>query len=367
MLRKKKTLALPLNLKIKGRFLFISDIHGDLDLLKLALKEVAFCEDDVLFLLGDIIEKGDQNIAILDYLLDLRTKYKIYFLAGNCDEVLRYILPPVDREMFLYYTLVKKHSIINEMANKLNIELKPNIDVDQLCNKLYQNFTKYYEFVDSFYDVIILNNNYVLVHGGLDDIENIPYYNPSILKYDSFYLKAKPTPYYRIVGHFPVVNYSRTIPCNNPIIDEEKHVICIDGGNKVKPTGQLNVLILKDDKFSFIYVDKYIKQICKTNILDTHISPYHTNSYLENVIYKGEKNGDFYVCYNEQGIKCYAYKSNVIISDNKFFCYDATNYFMPLKKGDRYSLIVKAEPFSIVKKEGYIGLVSTELINNDEL
>lgn len=49
MLKKKKTLVLPLNLQIEGRYLFISDIHGSLDLLKMALEEVKFNSSDVLF------------------------------------------------------------------------------------------------------------------------------------------------------------------------------------------------------------------------------------------------------------------------------------------------------------------------------
>ena len=40
---------------------------------------------------------------------------------------------------------------------------------------------------------------------------------------------------------------------------------------------------------------------------------------------------------------------------------------MPLKKNDRYSLIVKAFPFSIVKNNGYVGLIDTNLVINDEL
>ncbi len=367
MLKRKKTLVLPLNLKINGRFLFISDIHGDLDLFKEALKKVKFNHDDVLFLIGDLIEKGDQNLALLDFLMELRKEYKIYFLAGNCDEVFRYITPPVDKDSFLYYALVKKHSVINEMSSILNIDLTKIDNVDELCNKFYHNFSKYYDFVDSFYDVIILNEKYVLVHGGLDDIDNIAYYNDSLLKYDSFYLKAKSTTYYRIVGHFPVVNYSRDIPCNNPIIDDNKKVISIDGGNAVKLTGQLNILILKDDNFSYLYVDKYPKQICKNDIILDDIIPSHTNSYLEKVTYKGERLGDFYICYNENNVKCYAYYTNVVEKEDSFFCYDATNYFMPLKKGDKYSLIVKAKPFSIIKKQGYIGLIDTKLVDNDEI
>ncbi len=367
MQKKKKTSVLHLNLNPNSRFLFISDIHADKELFKMALDKADFKDDDVLFIIGDVIEKGENNLELLDYLLELKEKYQIYFLAGNCDEVLRYIIPPVDKDNFLYYAIVKGNSIVNEMANKLNIKLDYDMDVDNVCEKFHKEFIKYYNFIDEFYDVIILNDKYVLVHGGLDDVSNIPEYNNSLLKYDSFYLKAKYSPYIRIVGHFPVVNYTTSIPCNNPIFDFNRNVISIDGGNKVKLSGQLNILILENEKFSYFYVDKYPKQICKKNIILPLSKPCHMDSYLGNVIYKGEKLGDFYVVYNEIGEKAYAYKTNVIIDKDKFFCYDATNYMMPLRKGDRYSIIIKAWPFTIVKKEGYIGLVSTRLVDADEV
>ena len=367
MLKKKKTSVLHLNLK-SDRYLFISDVHGDLVSLKNALAKVNFTKADTLFLLGDIIEKGEENIAILDYLMDLKTKYNVYLLAGNCDEVLRYIIPPVDEERFKYYTLVKGQSIINEMAAKLNLKLSHDMAVDEVCTTLYKNFSKYYDFVDSFYDLIILNDKYVLVHGGIDDLNNIPEYNEKLLKYDNFYLKASPSPYIRIVGHFPVVNYTTRRPCNNPIMDFSKNVISIDGGNRVKLTGQLNVLILEGNEFSFTYVDKYPKQICKKDvIIDPNLRPCHMDSYLGNVYYYGERLGDWYVCYNEDGEKAYSYYTNVVTDERHFFCYDATNHMINLHKGDRYSLIVRAQPFSIVKREGYIGLIDTKLVENDEL
>lgn len=366
MNKRKETSVLTLNLN-PNRMFFISDIHGDLDLLKKALLTVKFDKNDVLFILGDIIEKGKDNLAILDYLMYLQTKYQVYILAGNCDEVLRYIIPPVDKENFFSYLAKTKYSIIKEMASILNLDLNKIADVDEVCTLLAEKFKKYYDFVDSFYDLIILNNKYVLVHGGIDDINNIPKYNEGLLKYDNFYEIAKPTPYYRIVGHFPVVNYTTKRPCNNPIIDDYKKVIAIDGGNIVKLSGQLNVLILINDEFSFLYVDHYPKQICKKDIVIPNTRPIHLNSYLDKVYYKGEKIGDFYICYDKNGNKCYSYYTNVRIDSNGFFCYDATNYFMPLKKNDRYSLIVKAFPFSIVKNNGYVGLIDTNLVINDEL
>lgn len=367
MQKKKKTSVLRLNLNNNKRCIFISDIHGDLELLKKGLQKVNFSRNDALFLLGDLIEKGDQNLAILDYLIQLKKEYEIYFLAGNCDEVLRFILPPVKKEEFLYYSLVKGHTIINEMADKLNLSITKDTNVDLLCQEFSFRFENYYDFIDSFYDLIVLNDKYVLVHGGIDDIGNIPEYNYELLKYDSFYLKAKPANQIRIVGHFPTINYCTGIPSNTPIFDFEKNIICIDGGNKVKLAGQLNIVMMQNEMFNYTYVDNYAKQIAKNDLPTINTNPIHINSYLDSVCYYGEKIDDFYIVYNQKNEKCYAYHLDFLEKDDFFFCYDATNYMMELKKGEEYSLIVKAKPFSIVKKRGVVGLVPTRVIDDDEL
>ena len=48
----------PLSLPADRRVLVISDIHGNLPFLKGLLKKVQFSTDDILLVLGDILEKS---------------------------------------------------------------------------------------------------------------------------------------------------------------------------------------------------------------------------------------------------------------------------------------------------------------------
>ena len=107
MERQKKTKILKLNLDTTKRMIFMSDIHGDVTTFKKALNEIKFSEDDYLFVVGDMIEKADpgDNIKMLNYMIELAKRNNVYFMAGNCDEVLRFILPPIDKKQFLYYEL----------------------------------------------------------------------------------------------------------------------------------------------------------------------------------------------------------------------------------------------------------------------
>lgn len=74
---------------------------------------------------------------------------------------------------------------------------------------------------------------------------------PGLLKFDAFLEKAPHFDKYVFVGHWPVVLYSDTVSCADPIIDQKRHVVSLDGGCGVKDGAQLNaVLVAPDGSFS---------------------------------------------------------------------------------------------------------------------
>ena len=74
------------------RVLAVSDIHGNLPFLKGVLREAAFSQDDVLILVGDILEKGQDSLATLRYVMELQETHTVYPLCGNCDYIDRMFL-----------------------------------------------------------------------------------------------------------------------------------------------------------------------------------------------------------------------------------------------------------------------------------
>ena len=53
------------------------------------LKKTKYCLDDYLVVVGDFIEKGDQAIETVEYLMKLQEKNdKVYVLLGNCEYAL---------------------------------------------------------------------------------------------------------------------------------------------------------------------------------------------------------------------------------------------------------------------------------------
>ncbi len=369
---KKKTKIRKIDIPTNKRCIFVSDIHGDIDTFKQGLKSLNFNSDDYLFIIGDIYEKGDfsKNLETINYVYELSKNNKNVFpMAGNCDEVLRFILPKEDKEKFLYYANIKKRSIINDIAAKENYKLSMDMNVDDFIKMIYKKYHYLYEFIDSLDDVIFINDKLVLVHGGIDDINNIPKYSLDLLKYDKFYELTKPQQKLMIVGHYPTRNYRSKLACVNPIFDFKKNVICIDGGNHVVKGGQINFVYinnLDEMKFDFAYFDHYPKFIMKDSV-DYKAPIEHVNiRFGENEVEVLNTDLDFiYIRHLSTNICMWVHNSFVYKneSNNKFYCYDGSNQFISVKKGETISIIIKANPYSLIKKDGFIGLIETKYID----
>ena len=266
---------------------------------------------------------------------------------------------------------MKKHSIINDIAEEQNYKLSMDMDVADFVNMLQEKYSDLYDFMDSLYDVCIINEKIVLVHGGIDDINNIPEYSISMLKYDNFYELSKPQEKLMIVGHYPTRNYRGDISCVNPIFDFKKKIISIDGGNHIVKGGQINFVILESldsMKFTYKYYDHYPKYIMKCDVLYNMPSEKINITYGDNEIEILAKDLDYYfVKHVNTGLTMWVDRTFVYKDETtgKYCCYDASNQFLSVKKGDLISVVRKASPYSIIKKNGYIGLIETKYLDYD--
>jgi len=188
------------------RVICVSDIHGELDLFKRLLNKVGFCDNDYLILLGDLFTKGSNCHETLKFCIELSAKPNVFTLRGNADWIAEYLT-----ESEVHW-----------------LEDLP-------------------EIIDA--------NEFVFVHCGL----SANYFNApeaeAYIKYNNFMETASSFEKWVVVGHWPVSMYHHDIPCANPIVNEEKKIISIDGGNVLKKDGQLNAFIIEDEKFSFVAVD----------------------------------------------------------------------------------------------------------------
>ncbi len=373
MEKNKRTKCVNLTLPETSRLIFMSDIHGDITLFKEALQGINFSQEDYLFVIGDMIEKGDflDNKAMLDYIIELSKQKNVYFMAGNCDEVFRFILPPVDQKKFLYYALDLKKSIINDLAADMNYELHKDMNIEDYIDNIQKKYPQYFEFINQLPDIIMINDTLVLVHGGISDIHHIPTSALEVLKYDRFLELSHPQPKTMIVGHYPTRNYHSDIACVNPIFDKRKNIICLDGGNNVVKGGQINVVVLESLKtmqFSYLGFDHYPKYKVDEDITYEQPKTTYSMRFGKNEVEILSKDLDFYLVKPLGSADSMWVNEEFIYKDkDKYFCYEGANTFINLRKGDQISIIKRAMPYSLIKHKGVIGLIETKHIHEDQL
>lgn len=62
---------------------FVGDIHGHFDVLNYALKSLGFSKKDALVSVGDLIDRGDQNIEVLSFFINTENTYGVF---GNHED-----------------------------------------------------------------------------------------------------------------------------------------------------------------------------------------------------------------------------------------------------------------------------------------
>ena len=369
----KKTRIRKLDIPKDKRIIFVSDIHGDIDTFKKGLEDINYKSEDYLFLIGDIIEKGDdgKNLETLEYVINLKKNNpNFYPMAGNCDEVFRFIIPEDANDKLAYYLNIKKHSILNDIAIKENIEVSNDMDYVRFKSIVFNKYSYLVDFIDKLDDVIFINDEIVLVHAGIDDINNIPKNAIDVLKYDAFYEVGKPQDKIMIVGHYPTRNYRADIFCCNPIFDMKKKIFSIDGGNHVCKGGQINFVMvdnLTNMNFSYYRIDHYPKYQMKCNVNYSEQKNTISLNYSDNEVDIITEDLDYYlVRHKKSKTELWVHKSSVYMSDDyKYYAYDSTNSFTSLSKGDIISIIIKANPYSVVKKDGFVSLIETKYIEDE--
>ena len=119
-------------------------------------------------------------------------------------------------------------------------------------------------------------------------------------------------------------------------------------------------------KFDFAYFDHYPKFIMKDSV-DYKAPIEHVNiRFGENEVEVLNTDLDFiYIRHLSTNICMWVHNSFVYKneSNNKFYCYDGSNQFISVKKGETISIIIKANPYSLIKKDGFIGLIETKYID----
>ena len=226
------------------RILAVSDIHGNLPFFKGLLKKVQFTPDDILVLVGDMLEKGTQSLELLRFIMDLQKTHTVYPICGNCDGlVLRFFEDDSwDSGFFTTYLPAHPESILRQLADEMDFSNWSDLPAFRTALRAY--CPEIWQWLKGL-PTILETEHLVFVHGGVPTLEHMEDLDSwKCMKNDDFLGQGHSFSKYVIVGHWPVTLYNPTIPSAAPLMDHEKKIISIDGGCVLKADGQLNALII---------------------------------------------------------------------------------------------------------------------------
>ena len=350
----------------KKRILVTSDIHGNLPYFKTLLDKAAFCDEDILIIVGDIVEKGPDSLGTLRYVMSLCESGNVFPLIGNVDAYRLQVIHDLNSDnaaSFYRYLLGLREwcgsSFYDELANECGYTLNAPEDVLRCRDDIVAHFEKEFHFLSGL-PTILETQNYTFVHGGLRErkvAQNCARGVFELTKYDDF---ANKTPHtfdkYVVVGHWPVSLYSNEIQQLNPVINHEKRIISIDGGCGIKSEGQLNLLILPSIQstpkdMTYISYDD-IPLIRAREDQPASADPIHIY-WVDRQIKMLTRGEEFSEVEHMRTGRRLRILNSYLINDSE--CYDYTNYALPVKKGESLSLITKSSEGCIVKKDGVVG------------
>jgi serine/threonine protein phosphatase 1 len=194
------------------RYYLIGDIHGHISKLKkiISLVRADFKNGDSFIFLGDYIDRGPSSFEVIEYLIELSSKYRIVFLKGNHEDMfLRYI---TKGDNYSNYIRNGGGSTIKSYIRNLN-----DFTIPESHRNFFNNLKLYYE-----------NDDFIAVHAGLDpEIININEQQKDEMIWirEEFYRYPKKWDKTVIFGHTP------TIYINNSDLvyfDENRNIIGLD-------------------------------------------------------------------------------------------------------------------------------------------
>lgn len=339
------------------RIIAVSDIHGNLPFFRALMDKIALTPDDILVLVGDMLEKGRDSLALLRHLMELEKTHRVYPLCGNCDGlVLRFFETDLlDERFFSFYLPQHPESTLRQLAREGGFDQTD--DLPRLRADLRAAYPDIHKWLAGL-PTILETAHLLFVHGGVPSLEGMEKLDRwACMKNDDFLGQGHSFSKWVIVGHWPVTLYDEHIPSAAPMVLADRKIVSIDGGCVLKADGQLNALILPSedsDQFSWQAFDG----LPAVTALDPQEpSPRSVNiRWGRSALQLLEEGEETSLCLHlESGEILPILNQYLRLGPKGLWCEDSTNYALPVAPGDTLSLVAATKQGYLCKKEGVSG------------
>ena len=183
----------------------LSDIHGQYDAFIKMLEKIKFSDDDILYVDGDVLDRGPEPIKTLLYIMKCKN---IKMLAGNHEYMaslcLDFLLKDIDEELI---ENISEHMLGLLSEWKMNGGSATMIELFGYDKETRNKVNEYIKKLKLYKTLKVNDKDFILVHGGLghfSEKKKLNEYNImdlvwERLDYDRQYFKDK----YIITGHTP--------------------------------------------------------------------------------------------------------------------------------------------------------------------
>ena len=234
------------------RILVFSDAHAHKEGVLSVLNQARFSKDDILVIVGDLLEKGPDSLGLLREIMRLSKTHTVYTLMGNVDYWrLAGIMTDDEREQrdLLSFSISAQKwwpsSFLKEMLSEIGLPLSDSLDTKKVFPVLRERFEEELCFLKSC-PAILETQRMIFVHGGIPH-ENLDALaleeRHQFLKWDHFLTSNLSFQKTVVVGHWPVTLYSPSFPNAAPLYKADQNILSIDGGCGIKKEGQINLLV----------------------------------------------------------------------------------------------------------------------------
>jgi serine/threonine protein phosphatase 1 len=237
---------------MEKRIFVISDLHGQFVLLQLLLERIGFTDNDELYILGDIMDRGPNSIDIYYF---VQAMPNIHMLKGNHEIMMRTSMQAalkyndLDSERSNPYRLWKQNGAlgtVNSIREYLQKDAVPYEEYFESKQIFIKELIDFIDSLPSFYRLDYQGKHYILLHAGVDPEAEPEDTDEELMAWirEYFYLSECNPNYIYIFGHTPCCFLNDDKSFDIWFDPDYHNKIGIDGGLAVGDKGQLNCLCL---------------------------------------------------------------------------------------------------------------------------
>ncbi len=351
-----------------GRVIAISDIHGHAQWLKRLLEELRLTDQDELFIVGDLIERGPENLETLRLIMELQRR-GAHVSRGNWDlHVLKLLDGAKDQadnglmSAARAFTQRFGNSLLGDFLQGAGMDLGMEGEENRVLRAIQAAYAPEIEFLRGLPD-IMETPHMIFVHGGIphERLDVLEDQSAGVfLKNDCFVMKGLSFRKFLVVGHTPARSYTEGVICHAPYIHWEQRIASIDGGCGVAREGQINALILPQEdseEFSWISQDDFpfIRALEDQKSSENPLTIHWPHNEVE--ILSRERDGVLLRhCFSGRVFS--ASEGDLFFGNGGLYIRDMTDYQPAVRAGETLKLISAQKDRAMVKKNGLVGWYS---------